>query len=302
MSQAAFASPARPYSKALRTAFLPESTVRDLPPTPRIVAIASGKGGVGKTWFSLTLAHALLRENRESRILVVDGDFGLGNVDIQLGLRHKFDITHLLKRQISIAEAITPCFLSDAGGSCQLDILPGHSGASTLSLLGHDRIHELLEQLRTLSGYDMILIDLCAGIDWSARAIAAAADTLLLVTTEEPTALTDAYAVLKLSMRDRQLDGLRETNAEIVVNQAAGIRSGQAVYGVLAEACERFLHQTPRLAGVIRRDRRVSETIRLQRPFLGDHSGSVAAGDIMRIARHVAGDVSVIRRPVMSVG
>ncbi|WP_173578402.1 P-loop NTPase family protein [Acetobacter fallax] len=173
----------------------------------------------------------------------------------------------------------------------QLDILPGHSGASTLNLLRPDRIHDLLAQLRALSGYDIILIDLCAGIDWSSRAIAAAADKLLLVTTEEPTALTDAYAVLKLSIKDRQLDGFSRTNAEIVVNQATGIRSGQAVYSVLAEACRRFLHQVPQFAGAIRRDRRVSETIRLQQPFMDVNSGSVAAIDVTRIAKHVVDDV-----------
>ncbi|NHO33842.1 nucleotide-binding protein, partial [Acetobacter fallax] len=92
MSQSTFASLPRPYAKALRTEFFTENNVTTQQSSPGIIAVASGKGGVGKTWFSLTLAHALLRENREHRILVVDGDFGLGNVDIQLGLNHKFDI------------------------------------------------------------------------------------------------------------------------------------------------------------------------------------------------------------------
>lgn len=294
MSESATSTPQRPYFKALNPRCENNGTIFQTSSGPKLIAVASGKGGVGKTWFTLTLAHALLRDTPRHRILIVDGDFGLGNVDIQLGLHHRLDITHFLKNQASLKDVITPCLLPDstaAEGHRKVDVLPGQSGTATLNLLQPQRLDDLLRLLRGMTEYDLVLIDLCAGIDWSSRVVAACADMLLLVTTEEPTALTDAYAVLKLSMKDRQADGKLSTNAHVVVNQASNLRAGQAIYGVLSEACGRFLRQKPALAGIVRRDRRVSESIRRQSPFLEQASGSVAALDISRIARYLLDEI-----------
>ncbi|GBQ27013.1 cobyrinic acid ac-diamide synthase [Acetobacter estunensis NRIC 0472] len=297
MNKATFPSVPRPYTRALMQRHqvpipLTTASVPKQASTPHVVAIASGKGGVGKTWFSITLAHALASNDTQQRILIVDCDFGLGNVDVQLGLHHKYDLTHVLRREIPIEEAIVPVKLHNDGAHStnRIDVLPGHSGSSTLRLLQPDSLRSLLEQIRDLGDYDVILLDLCAGIDWSSRMIAAAADTLLVVTTEEPTALTDAYAVLKLAVRDRRQDGYTTPNAWVVINQASGSRSGQATFDILNQSCKRFLSFSPHLAGVVRKDRRVSEMIRRQSSFLGTLPTSNTATDVLRVARQLVAD------------
>ena len=161
------------------------------PSAGRVIAVASGKGGVGKTWLSITLGHMLA--TREARVLLVDGDFGLANIDIQLGLTPSRDLSHVAAGQCSVAEAIT-CYAGADGQGPSFGILPGRSGASVLSGLTIPALDALLTELRALSAYDTLLLDLGAGIDRITRRLAAWADTLLVVTTDEPTALADACA------------------------------------------------------------------------------------------------------------
>jgi flagellar biosynthesis protein FlhG len=130
--------------------------------------------------------------------------------------------------------------------------------------------------LRHESGrYDTILLDLGAGLERAVRRMAAAADTVLVVATEEPTSLTDAYAVLKLHNGDRP-----KGDARIVVNQASSHAAGERTYGTLRRACANFLGREPPLAGVIRRDDKVRDAIRRQTLLLTRHPGCVAATDV----------------------
>lgn len=236
---------------------------------PRIVAVASGKGGVGKTWFAITLAHALARAGR--RVLLVDGDLGLANVDIQLGLMPARDIGAVVAGTHGVAEVV----VRHAGG---FDILPGSSGSGALAGLGDERLGRLLEAVRG-AGHDTVVLDLGAGLDRHARRMARCADLLLVLATEEPTSLTDAYAVLKL----HRADGGGE--ARVVVNQAGTAAGGQRTYATLARACAAFLGRTPRLAGIVRRDERVREAIRRQALLLQRHPNSHAAADVEALAR-----------------
>ena len=128
--------------------------------------------------------------------------------------------------------------------------------------------------------YDVVLLDLSAGIDRTVRRIAAWSDRLLVVATDEPTSLTDAYAVLKLQTADRP-DG----DARIVVNQAQSTAAGQQTYATLRRACAAFLHREPPLAGVIRHDPKVRDALRRQTPLLLRHPNSVAAQDVEALAR-----------------
>lgn len=250
----------------------------------RVIAIASGKGGVGKTWLSITLAHIL--SERNARVLLFDGDFGLANVDIQLGLTPARDLSDVASGRMELSKAITPYTGPDGAGPV-FGILPGRSGASVLSGLTVSALDAMLTNLRGLSAYDTLLLDLGAGIDRITRRLAAWADTLLVVTTDEPTALADAYAVLKLHGRDRLVltgEDVLEADARIIVNQASSIGSGERAYATLAKACTNFLGRTPPLAGVIRRDPSVSEAIRRQTLLVTRHPNAQAVLEVGRIA------------------
>jgi len=243
----------------------------------RLIAVASGKGGVGKTWLSVTLAHALARAGRH--VLLVDADFGLANVDIQLGLMPRLDLATVLAGTASPADAVMH---HDAG----FDVLPGRSGATSLASLTPAAVADLLAAIRGLAtAYDIVLLDLGSGLDHAVRHLAAAADSLVVVATEEPTSLTDAYAVLKLHARDRQ----SPLTAQIVINQAATQAAGRRVFLNLAQACTRYLGTAPTLLGIIRRDDKVRDTIRHQTPLLQRHPSTAAAAEAEAIAAALVG-------------
>ena len=240
-----------------------------------IIAIASGKGGVGKTWFSITLAHALTRQGK--KVLLFDGDLGLANVDVQLGLMVNTDLSHVIEGHIPLAQAITHF---DKGG---FDIIAGRSGQASLSSLPLQRLNGVLKQLRVLAqSYDAVLIDLGAGVDKTVRFMASAAGTMIVVTTEDPTALTDAYAFVKLANAAGHAD-----TAHIVVNMASSERGGERTYHTLAKACQNFLKMSPIGLGYVRQDQYVRDAIRAQTPLLTRHPTAEAAQDIEKIAERV---------------
>ncbi|TCZ63280.1 nucleotide-binding protein [Roseicella aquatilis] len=241
----------------------------------RLVAVASGKGGVGKTWLAIGLAQALARQGR--RVLLADGDLGLANVDVQLGLDPRHDLADVLAGRMTAAEAAIP---HEAGFA----ILPGRSGSGALAGLDAAALARLEVALRVATeSFDHVLLDLGAGLDLATRRLATAADLLLVVATEEPTSLTDAYAVLKLHRRDRP--GAR---ARVVVNQAGDRATGERTWRTLDQACARFLGAGVPLAGIVRRDPKVPEAIRRQVPLLTRHPGCPAAEDIVCLAKTLA--------------
>ena len=241
----------------------------------RLVAVASGKGGVGKTVLAIGLAQAMAQAGQ--RVLLVDADLGLANVDVQLGLDPRHDLTDVLAERLSAAAAAT----SHAAGFA---ILPGRSGSGALAGLDAAAVARLDAALRQATAdYDLVLLDLGAGLDAAVRRLAAGADLLLVVATEEPTSLTDAYAVLKLHRRDRP-----GAAARVVVNQASDRAGGERTWRTLDQACTRFLGTGVPLAGIIPRDPRVADSIRHQAPLLTRHPGCPAARDIALLAKSLA--------------
>jgi flagellar biosynthesis protein FlhG len=239
-----------------------------------LIAIASGKGGVGKTWFAVTLAHSLARAGE--RILLVDGDLGLANVDVQLGLTPGYDLAGVVAGTVS-AEAATMQVEGGANGERHgFDVLAGRSGSGALSALKPDELRSLVRAIHDLAPkYERIILDLGAGIDAPVRMLCAAATRVLVVLTDEPTSLTDAYALVKLLY-------MRDTGVaiDIVVNMADGIPQGRRTHQALAQACRSFLGREPPLAGIVRRDKLVKEAIRQQTALLSRYPQSTAASDV----------------------
>lgn len=243
----------------------------------RTIAVASGKGGVGKTWFAITLAHACARAGR--RVLLFDADLGLANVDIQLGLTPRHDLQGVIEHRVSLAEA---AMHYDPGG---FDIVAGRSGSGSLSSIEPAVLEAMLTALRgETARYDLVLLDLGAGLERPVRRMASWADAVLVLATEEPTSLTDAYAVLKLGNVDKPGGDVR-----IVVNQAASRQAGERTYATLRRACQTFLGLSPGFAGVVRRDDHVREAIRRQTLLLIRHPSSTAAADVTAISAGLLG-------------
>lgn len=260
------------------TAQLAAEAERDMPTFRRgknVIAVASGKGGVGKTWFSVTLTHALARMGK--KVLLFDGDLGLANVDVQLGLMPKRDLNDVIRGRLGLDKVVQRF---EEGG---FDIIAGRSGQASLSALPSQRLTILRDQLLEVADdYDIVLIDLGAGVDRTVRMMSASATRTLLVTTDEPTSLTDAYAFIKLG----NAAGMSK-HISIVVNQAPSVTEGEKTYRTLLKACENFLRLSPPLAGMVSVDPKVKDAIRHQTPILTRSPNSEAAGDVEKIAQAV---------------
>jgi len=233
-----------------------------------LIAVASGKGGVGKTWFSITLAHAMARSGRKA--LLFDGDLGLANVDIQLGLTPKRDLGAVVEGRVSLQGAAERF---ESGG---FDIIAGRSGTGSLASLPSQRLASLRNELLELArNYDWVILDMGAGVDRTVRQLAGPAGISLVVSTDEPTSLTDAYAYIKVTRATNPVADLR-----IVINLAKNFQEGERTYNTLVRACQNFLKFNPPLAGIIRRDDKVRDAIRNQAPLLVRSPGCNAARDV----------------------
>ena len=243
-------------------------------------AIASGKGGVGKTWFSITLAHALSKKGQ--RVLLFDGDLGLANLDIQLGLMPKQDLSNVISGRLTLNQVIVD--FPEAG----FDIIAGRSGSGGLANIASSRLQMVGDDLALLSAnYDTVLMDLGAGIERTVRQLAHNAKTCIVLLTDEPTSLTDAYAFIKIMHADRP-----EIEIKIVTNVVNSTREGERTYNTLLKACQGFLKISPQLLGVIRRDTRVREAIRSQTPLLTRFPNCEAAHDVERIAENILNNIN----------
>ena len=244
-------------------------------PAP-IFAIGSGKGGVGKTWFSSTLSCIYSRLNR--RTLLVDGDLGLANADVQLGVRPQADLAAVMRGWIELEAAVTPV-MGGAGTSGGFDLLPGQSGSGALAALSLEDVGKISSGVSALAlHYDRLILDLAAGIDPTVMRLARGGDRVIVITTEEPTALTDAYAFIKV-LRQHQPDAV----PWVVINRAEKRLTGRKIYEQLAKACEVYLKFRPPLAGVITNDPRVPDSIRAQTPLPIRHPNSQAFEDCLAI-------------------
>lgn len=246
-----------------------------------VIAIASGKGGVGKTVVATSLARAFSRAGE--RVLLVDADLGMANVDVQLGLNPPGDLATVLAGTMTLSEAIAPAI----GGSEKkggFDVVSGRSGSAALASLELASVNNLAAGIAAASmSYDRTILDLAAGADRATVRLAVAADDVAVVISDEPTSLTDAYAFVKtLRMRDEGASPF------VVVNNAPDKAAAEQAYRIFAKTCESFLGFTPPLAGIVRRDPNVGLAIRAQTPVGLRSPASAAAKDLDALAWSLA--------------
>ncbi len=220
----------------------------------KVITVTSGKGGVGKT--SLTVNLALQLSMRGLKVVILDVDFGLANVDVLFGIVSKYTLLDVIKGDKSILEVLT-------NGPDNIKFLSGGSGVEELVSLDRKKLRKFVSNINILDKlFDVILIDTGAGLSRNVMNFILAADEVVLVTTTEPTAITDAYALVKMVSRRDQ-----KKNINILVNKADNIREAENVANKLCQVSEKFLSLKLNKLGYILYDENVTKSVKLQRPL-----------------------------------
>jgi flagellar biosynthesis protein FlhG len=256
-------------ARARATPSVPEETG-----SGRVLAIASGKGGVGKTNLAANLGAVLARTGHP--VTVIDADFGLANLDILLNLNPTKNLGHVFRGEADAAEVVVEV-------ASMFHVIPGASGVEALADLDETQRAELLRGLAPLTGnQEFVLIDTAAGIGRQVVDLCLAAGEVLLVTDPEPTSLTDAYGLVKV-LRTRA----PAIRVELVVNSAVSAEEGQAVHAKLNQVMARFLGGGLNYLGHIVRDECVGRSAQRQMPFVTAYPRCPAAGCVAELARAV---------------
>lgn len=223
----------------------------------RIFTVTSGKGGVGKSNVSINLAIKFSQMGK--RVVILDADFGLANIEVMFGAIPKFNLADLIYKGKNIQEIITE-------GPSGIGFISGGSGIAGLTNLGRDYINYLIQNLSKLDSlYDVIIIDTGAGISDSVLEFLVASREILLVTTPEPTSITDSYSLLKALNRDNRFNK-EFTEIDIVANKTEDFDEGKQLYTKLNAVVSRYLKIPLKLVGVIPNDNQLVKAVMQQSP------------------------------------
>ncbi|MEJ2040071.1 MAG: MinD/ParA family protein [Desulfosarcinaceae bacterium] len=219
---------------------------------PRILAITSGKGGVGKTNIVANLGYSLSRYGK--KVLIFDADLGLGNLDVLLGIAPQFNLSHVVRGEKTLDEVVV-------SGPGRLKILPAASGIQEMTSLNLQERQRVFSQLQTyVQNFDIMLIDTAAGISSNVLYFNVNADEILVVATPEPTSITDAYAMMKVLSVKYGTDDFK-----LVVNAVASEREADDVFNQISLVAGRFLDISIDYYGSILLDDNVKKGVRQQK-------------------------------------
>ena len=241
----------------------------------RVLAITSGKGGVGKTSIVANLGYAFGTLGK--KVLILDADMGLGNLDVLLGIAPKYNLSHVFSGEMNIEDIV-----EDGPGN--LKILPASSGIQELTQLSTDQKMLILSELDTLvENIDILLIDTAAGISSNVMDFNVSAHEIIVVVSPEPTSITDAYALMKvLSLR------YSEKCCKLLVNMVASEQEGLEVYRQLELVTHRFLDIEIEYQGCILYDDKVTKGIKRQKIISELFPGAKASRGFVELAKKIA--------------
>lgn len=265
----------------------------------RVMAVTSGKGGVGKTNVVTNLAIALSEAGM--RVLVVDADLGLANIDVLLGLHPRHNLGHVVSGQKSLEDVII-------NGPAGIRIIPGASGLQDLAQMEIARRHALLTDLVSLEEQaDLLIIDTGAGLSNSVMDFVVSADEVVVITTPEPTAIADAYAMVKVLSQTAS-----DASIRLLVNQARSQSEAEQVTDQILSVARRFLNVFVDDLGYVLVDVAVQRSVRAQKPFVLLYPHSSASECIKAVAKRLmtgrsgsvapSGIAGFVRRILSSVG
>ncbi len=230
---------------------------------------------MGKTNFTLNLGIALGEFGK--KVMILDADLGLANVDVLLGAAPKYNLSHVISGKRTIKEIVIK-------GPNDIDIIPGGSGVYELAQLPEEDLNKFLEQLSNIDNdYDFLLIDTGAGLNKSVLSFSLAADEVFIITIPEPTSLTDAYGLIKTINKHRYMGKIK-----LIVNRVTSREEGEVTGKKIKIVVERFLDNCDlKVLGFINYDRQVIESVKKQEPFLTAYPNAQATADIYSIAADI---------------
>ncbi|AHH08234.1 MinD/ParA family protein [Borrelia anserina] len=221
----------------------------------RFIAITSGKGGVGKS--NIAVGLALKYASLGKKVLVFDADIGMANINILLGVIPKYSIYHMIMQGRGIKDVITKT-------EYNIDLLAGASGTTELLDLSESEMNQFIKELLKVYEYDIVVIDTSAGISRQVISFLFSSDDVVIVTTPEPTSITDAYGIIKvLSHRMENLKNLR-----LVVNRVANVSEGKIVAKKVIDISNQFLNLNIDYLGYVYEDQNIRNSVFKQRPFI----------------------------------
>ncbi len=237
----------------------------------RVIAVTGGKGGVGKTSVSVNLATGLAAAGR--RVVLLDGDLGLANVDVLLGLSPRYTLAHVLSGERTLDEILVTAKQG-------FKIVPAASGAADLAALDGACHLGLVQAFSALATrLDVLIIDTAAGIAPGVLQFSQAAQHVLVVVTDEPASMTDAYALIKVLSRDHGV-----TRFRVVANMSRGAGEGETLFKKLEKVTGRFLDVLLEYAGEVPDDEHMRRAIRVQRPVVDVYPGSPSGRAFKKLA------------------
>jgi flagellar biosynthesis protein FlhG len=241
----------------------------------RVITVASGKGGVGKTNMSVNMAIAYARMGK--RVIIMDADLGLANVNILLNIIPKFNLYHVIRKQKTMREIMVD---TDYG----IQMIAGASGFSKIANLSEEERQSFITELYTLSNADIIIIDTSAGVSSNVLSFIAAADDAIIITTPEPTAITDAYGIIKIIATE--VENLN-IGLKLVVNRVKNVTEGRKVAERIINISGQFLNLKVEYLGCVYEDPIVQSSVLKQRPFMVQDPKSKAAISVQHLVGRI---------------